>query len=183
LFLDTVFAFAVKRAPQPEIRPAIADARRHLRLVLAWGAVIGALLAFATTITTRWGRPWFALCLGVVVGVMMISYLALPARLIGGRPTYSRRDKIASGVLGGVLSATICTPPYVLGRIGILLLGSLLVPGIMLLVIGATLQAGATGAVSAIKMTSSLTASGERTSAPAASAAARSSDPGDASQG
>lgn len=183
LFLNAVFAFAITRAPQPEIRPAIAEARRHLGLVLAWGAVIGVLLAFATTVTTRWGRPWFGLCLSVVVGAMMVSYLALPARLIGGKPTYSRRDKIASGVLGGLLSATVCTPPYLLGRVGILLLGSLLVPGVMLLVIGATLQAGATGAVRAIKMTASLTTSEERAATPTPTAAVRSSDPGDASHG
>jgi hypothetical protein len=182
LFLNAVFAYAIKRAPRPEIRPAIADARGQLGLVLAWGAVIGSLLAFATTIATRWGRPWFALCLGVVVGVMMISYLAVPARVLGGKPAYSRRDKIASGVLGGLLSATVCTPAYLLGRVAILLLGSLLVPGVMLLVIAATLQAGATGAVSAIKMTASLTASGERTSTSAA-ATVRSSDPGEAREG
>jgi hypothetical protein len=52
----------------------------------------------------------------------------------------------------------ICTPPYVLGRIGLLMLGSraLFVPGVILLVIGLTLQAGATGAVKTIKMSAKL---------------------------
>jgi len=57
-----------------------------------------------------------------------------------------------------VLGATVCTPPYVLGRIGVLMLGShlLLVPGIFVLALGLTLQAGATGAVRAIKVSTRL---------------------------
>jgi hypothetical protein len=50
----------------------------------------------------------------------------------------------------------------VIGRIGILLLGSdaLFAVGVILLVIGLTLQAGATGAVKAIKMSAKLVAGG-----------------------
>ena len=47
------------------------------------GAVVGVLLALSTTVVTRWGRPWFTLSLGIVIGVMMVSYVAVPARLIG----------------------------------------------------------------------------------------------------
>ena len=48
-----------------------------------------------------------------------------------------------------------------LGRLGILMLGSsLLIPGIIVLAVGATLQAGATGAVHAIKLTAKLAAPG-----------------------
>jgi hypothetical protein len=74
----------------------------------------------------------------------------------------SRRDKLAATAVGGALGALICTPPYLLGRIGILLLGSnvLFVLGIVLLVVGFTLQAGATGAVKAIKMSAKLAAGG-----------------------
>ena len=54
---------------------------------------------------------------------------------------------------------TVSLPPYVLGRVGLLMLGSraLLIPGIILVALGVTLQAGATGAVRAIKMSVSLT--------------------------
>jgi surfactin synthase thioesterase subunit len=31
------------------------------------GVLLGALLAFSTTIVTRWGRPWFTISLGVTV--------------------------------------------------------------------------------------------------------------------
>jgi hypothetical protein len=82
--------------------------------------------------------------------------------LIGAKPPGSRRDRIAAGALGGALSATLCTPPYLLGRLGLLMLGSkiLLIPGIFLLAIGITLQAGATGAVRAIKLSAKLLTTG-----------------------
>ena len=55
---------------------------------------------------------------------MMLTYVSVPARLVGVRPTGPRRDKLAAAVVGGALGALVCTPPYVLGRIGLLLLGS-----------------------------------------------------------
>ena len=55
---------------------------------------------------------------------MMLTYVTLPARLVGIRPTGSRVDKLAAAAIGGGLGALVCTPPYVIGRIGILLLGS-----------------------------------------------------------
>lgn len=158
-FLNAVFAFAISRPGVPEIRPAVAQARRHLTPILVSGAVVGLLLALSTTVVTRWGRPWFTLALGIVIGVMMVSYVAVPARLVGARPNQSRRGKVATTVAGSVLGVTVCTPPYVLGRVGLLMLGSkvLLIPGIVLMAVGVTLQAGATGAVRAIKMSASLT--------------------------
>ena len=162
-FLNAVFAFAVSRPGRPEVRPAVAQARQHLRPIIASGAVLGALLAFSTTIVTRWGRPWFTISLGIVVGMMMVSYVAVPARLIGAKPPrQSRRDKLAATAVGGALSATVCTPPYVLGRLGILALGSsaviIFILGLFAVSLGVTLQAGATGAVRAIKMSATLTA-------------------------
>jgi hypothetical protein len=153
-FLNAVFAFAITRAPPPEIRPAYGLARGHLRPIFAWGAGVGAALAIATTVAPRWGSPWFALSLGAVIGVMMVCYVAVPSRLIGVKPARSRREKLTASALGAALGMTVCTPPYLLGRLGILMLGSkaLVVPGIFLLTFGFTLQAGATGAVRAIKM-------------------------------
>jgi hypothetical protein len=170
LYLNAVFAFAISRPGETAIRPAIAQARAHLTPILVSGAALGVPLAFATTVVTRWGRPWFGICLSIVVGAMMVSYVAVPSRLIGVKPTRSRRDKLTTTAVGGALSATVCTPPYLLGRVGILMLGSkaLLIPGIILLVIGVTLQAGATGAVRAIKMSVSLIAgSGDEAPPPA----------------
>jgi hypothetical protein len=159
-FLNAVFAFAIAKPGRPEVRPGVLEARRHRTPILISGGILGALLAFSTMIVTRWGRPWFGLILSAVVGLMMLSYVAVPARLIGGKPRQSRRDKLTTTALGGAIGATVCTPPYLLGRVGLLMLGSkvLLVPGIFVLAIGITLQAGATGAVRAIKMSVSLTA-------------------------
>jgi hypothetical protein len=171
-FLNAVFAFAVSRSGRHEVRPAVAQARQHLRPIIAWGVVVGALLAFSTMIVTRWGRPWFTISLGIVVGVMMVSYITVPSRLIGAKPPkQSRRDKLAGTAIGGALSATVCTPPYLLGRLGILMLGSsaavVFIVGLFAVSVGVTLQAGATGAVRAIKMSAKLTAARDPRDAPA----------------
>jgi len=160
-YLNAVFAFAISSDGPPEIRPAMAIARRHLRVILAWGGGIGLALAFSSLIVTRWGRPWFALAQGIVVGVMMVCYVAVPARVIGvTKPKVSRRDKLAASAISGTLGAVVCSPPYALSRVAILMLGSkyLLIPAIFLLAVGVTLQAGATGAVKAIKMSAGLAA-------------------------
>jgi hypothetical protein len=157
-FLNAVFAFAISRSRPPEVRPAFAEARRHLTPILISGGVVGLMLALATMVATRYPRPWFALSLGFVCGLMMVCYVAVPSRLIGVKPRQSKRDKLVVTAVGGALGATICTPPYALGRVGILMLGSkaLLIPGIVLIAVGVTLQAGATGAVRAIKMSTKL---------------------------
>jgi magnesium-transporting ATPase (P-type) len=157
-FLNAVFAFAITRSRPPKIRPAYDEARLRVSSIAGWGTVVGIPLAVATTFAPRWDKPWFALSLGSVVGLMMVCYVTVPARLIGLETTRSRRDKLTASALGAALGATVCTPPYLLGRVGILMLGSklLLIPGIVLLTLGFTLQAGATGAVRAIKMSAKL---------------------------
>ncbi len=174
-FLNAVFAFAIAGRRPPRIRPAFAAAGGHIVPILAWGAAVGAPLAVGVILAPRWGKPWFALCLGAVTAVMMVCYVAVPSRLIGARPAYSRRDKLTAGALGAALGTTVCTPPYLLGRIGILMLGSkiLFVPGIVVLTVGVTLQAGATGAVRAVKLSARLTGDPTRATALARSNAER----------
>jgi hypothetical protein len=159
-FLNAVFGFAIVQSGTPKVRPAFAQARSHLRVILGSGAVVGLMLGIATMVLTRAGRPWFGISLSVVIGVMMVSYVAVPSRLIGVTPTTSRRDKLTASAVGGALGAVICTPPYVLGRIGILMLGSsvLFIPGIVVVSFAAALQAGATGAVKTVKMSAKLLA-------------------------
>jgi hypothetical protein len=98
-----------------------------------------------------------------VVAVMMVAYVAVPARLIGVRSDAPRRDRIAASAMSTAIGATVSTPAYVLLRVGILMLGSrvLFIPGIVLLAFGATLHAGATGAVRAIKLSAALAPSGQ----------------------
>jgi hypothetical protein len=171
-FLNAVFAMAISQEGRPTIRPAVAQAKRHLTPIVISGLIIGVALAFATMFATRLGRGWFTFSLGIVVGIMMVSYVALPARLIGIKPSQSPREKLTTSVIGGLLGATVCTPPYLLGRLGLLMLGSriLFIPGIIIFAVGVTLQAGATGAVRAIKMSTKLTLTGKPRSASARAA-------------
>jgi len=168
-YLNAVFAFAISRPGQPRIRPAFTLVRRHLGVVLGIGLVVGVALGVSAIVVPRWGRLWFTLSLGIVIGVMMLTYVTVPARIVGIKPVGSRRDKMAAAAIGGTVGAIVCTPAYLIGRIGILLLGSnaLFVLGVVLLVIGLALQAGASGAVKAIKMSAKL-AAGDRSVAPAA---------------
>jgi hypothetical protein len=154
-YLNAVFGFAISQDGKPEVRPAMAEARRHLRAIFVSGGVVGLALGLTVTVVTRAHRPWFALCLSVMIGVMMIAYVAVPARLIGvGTGNVSRRDRLSASVVGSVLGAVVSTPAYLLGRIGLLMIGSpfLRFPGILIFLIGFTLQAGATSAVKAVKM-------------------------------
>jgi hypothetical protein len=159
-FLNAVFGFAIVQSGTPKVRPAFAQARSHLAVILGWGAAIGLLLGLSTTVVTRWGRPWFGISLSVVIGMMMVCYVAVPSRLIGVKPASTRRDKLTASAVGGALGVVVCTPPYLLARLGILMLGShaLFIPGIVVLTVGATLQAGATGAVKTVKMSAKLIA-------------------------
>jgi hypothetical protein len=157
-FLNAVFAFAISQPGQPLIRPAFGQARSHLVVIVSWGGTVGICLGVATVIFPRWGVWWFAVSLSIVIGVMMLCYVLVPSRLIGVRPTHSRRDKLAATVVGGAIGAVVCTPPYVLGRIGLLMLGSraLFIPGIIVFAVGLILQAGTISAVKAIKMSAKL---------------------------
>ncbi len=178
-YLNGVFAFAISDSDgPPQIRPAFAKANEHLKTILAWGGGIGLALSFSTLISSRWGHLWFALAQGIVVGVMMICYLSVPARMVGITKIKSRRDSLATSAIGGAVGAVVCSPPYMIGRLGILMLGwhYLFWAGILLIVIGAALQTGVTSAVKAVKFSAKLvgdpTLSASTTTASAAPSAA-----------
>src|SRR5580693_10247528 len=166
-FLNAVFAFAIASEGPPAIRPGFTQARSHLAVVLAWGAAVGICLGLATVVFVRWGLLWFGLSLSIVVAVMMVCYVAVPARLVGVKTTSSKRDKLTATAVGGAIGAVVCTPPYVLGRVGLLMLGShtLFIAGCVVLAIGVTLQAGATGAVKAVKMSAKLVSGNQQAAA------------------
>ena len=98
---------------------------------------------------------------------MMLCYLAVPARIVGIEKSKNPRDKLAATVVGGAVGAVVCSPPYMLGRFGILMLGwrYLFWLGIVLIVIGAALQTGVTSAVKAVKFSAKLVGSPEHRSA------------------
>jgi hypothetical protein len=159
-YLNGVFAFAIADGGEPQIRPAFAKANDHLRTILAWGITVGLALSFSALIATRWG-PWsFVVSQSIVVGIMMICYLAVPARMVGidTKKGRSRRDKLAATAVGGAVGAVVCSPPYTLGRFGILMLGwhGFFWLGVVLIVIGVLLQTGVTSAVKAVKFSAKL---------------------------
>ena len=158
-FLNGVFAFAISKPGTAQIRPAFTEAKRHLRTILAWGILVGLALGFATMVVDHWGKFWFSLTLSVVVAVMMVAYVAVPARLIGVKSVRSRRDKLTASAVGGAVGAAVCAPPFALGRVAILMLGShtFRYLAILLLIIAVVLQTGATSSVKAIKMSAKLT--------------------------
>jgi hypothetical protein len=158
-YLNGVFAFAISKPGQPEIRPAFRQAREHLRTIFVWGGAIGLALSFSTLIATRWGKWPFAISQSIVVGIMMVFYLAVPARMVGiEKQRRSRRDALAASAMGGAVGAVVSSPPYFIGRLGILMLGwhYFFWPGIILIVVGAALQTGATSAVKAVKFSAKL---------------------------
>jgi len=157
-FLNAMFAFAIAGPGPPVIRPAFTEARSHRAVVLGSGAVVGVCLGLSTVVLARWGSRWFAVWLSVVIAVMMVCYVAVPARLIGIKTRYSKRDKLTVTVVGGAVGALVCTPPYILGRVGLVMLGSrvLFIPGIIVFAAGLTLEAGTTSAVKAVKMSAKL---------------------------
>jgi hypothetical protein len=159
-YLNAVFAFAISHPGGPTIRPAFARAKAHLHVILGIGLTVGLALGLSAIVVPRWGNRWFALSLGIVVGVMMLTYVTVPARIVGIKPVGSRRDKLAAAAIGGTMGALICAPAYTIGRFGLLLLGSkhLFWLGVFFLVVGFALEAGATGAVKAIKMSAKLAA-------------------------
>jgi hypothetical protein len=154
-YLNAVFGFAIAEKPTPSVRAGLAGARRHLRSILAWGFGFGVILAICATALARGQRFWFTLAMGIVVGLMMVAYVAVPARLVGAPPSRrSRRDRLSAGAIGAALGVMVSAPSYLLVRIGLLLIGSpvLRIPGFVLFTIGITFQVGATGAVRAVKM-------------------------------
>jgi len=157
-YLNAVFAYAIAGQAPPSIRPAFTRAWSRRAAILASGFAVGVLLGLSTVVVVRWGRFWFGLCLSVVIAIMMICYVAVPARLIGMKTSYPKRDKLAASAVGGIVGAVVCTPPYLLGRLGLVMLGSqaLFVPGLIVFITGLTLQAGATSAVKTVKMSASL---------------------------
>ena len=179
-YLNAAFAFAISQPGSPDLRAGFGQARKHVRVVAGWGTGIGLALAVAMMLAPRWGLGWFALLLGIVLAVMMVCYVAVPARIVGmrtakpaGTARSGRKAKLAGAAVTGLFGAIVCTPPYAIARGGIVLLGSsALCPlGVALLVIGLMLEAGATGAVKAIKVSAKLLA-GRHLEAPGGQASA-----------
>ena len=159
-FCNAVFAFAIGGDPPPRIRPAVAKARANLRIVLRWGLLFGAAHAFVLLWVSRYGKFWYDLSLSVVVVGMMVSFVAVPAAILGRREQRTTKERVGYAAVGGVLSAIAATPGFLFDRIGLLMIGvpSLRIPGIALLSVGVALQVAGTSSVKAVKLSTRLSA-------------------------
>ena len=151
---NAVFAFAVSGPRPPRIRPTIAQVRPHLRLIVTWGVVVGMAHATATIFVARAGVGWFTLALGLVLVVMSVTFVSVPAQLIGNKYAPPFKEKITGAAASGAMSAVLTSPGFLLNRIGLLLLGvsALRIPAMVVFSIGVALQAAATSGAKAVKL-------------------------------
>ena len=160
-FCNTVFAFAIGSEP-PRIRPAVAQARAHLRTVLLWGMTFGTAQSIVDLWVPHFGEFWYEVALSVLLVAMMISFVAVPAAIIGHRQKRTTKDKVGVTAVAATLSAVAATPGFIFDRLGLLMLGirDLRVLGVVFLSIGVALQVAGTSSVKAVKLSAHLTSSG-----------------------
>ena len=112
---NTVFAFAIDVLP-PQIRPAILQANRHLAGIASSGCSSASALAFAVAVVLRINRVWlYVFTLGTVLGVMLVSFVAVPAHILGRKqqklPPRQAIGRTATGwALSGVADDTRIRP-------------------------------------------------------------------------
>ncbi|HKC28545.1 MAG TPA: hypothetical protein VKB75_11090 [Jatrophihabitans sp.] len=160
---NTAFAFAISDPP-PRIAPAARQAKTRLPWVVCAGIAMGVGLTAAAVAIPRLGSTWlYLVAIGAVYAVMLISFVAFPARIIGTKKRkLSARETAGRWAAGGALSAVAMTPGYVLDRLGLILLGvpGLKVIGFVLLSVGAALYAAGMTSVRAVKLSMKLDAPG-----------------------
>jgi hypothetical protein len=158
---NAVFAYAIDGPPPPRISPAVRQTRQARRMIATWGLIVGSALAFATIVVPRMAGPWvFTLVLSAVLGVMLISFVAVPARIIGVRKQrLPAREAVGRIAISGTVSAVAMTPGFLLDRIGLILLGlqHFHIIGFAMLSIGTALYAAGMSSVKAVKLTMKLT--------------------------
>jgi hypothetical protein len=159
IWCNTVFAFAVDTHP-PKVGPAVRRANADLPTIAGAALVLGLLLAFAAIVVPRIGPTWlYVVTLGGVLALMLINFVAVPARIIGVRRQRLPPRQAVGGLLaGGALSAVAMGPGFLLDRIGLILLGisGLHVLGLVLLSIGTALYAAGMSSVRAVKLSMKL---------------------------
>jgi hypothetical protein len=159
IWCNTVFAFAVDTSP-PKVGPAARRATSDLPTIALAALVLGLLLTFAAIVVPRIGPTWlYVVTLGGVLALMLINFVAVPARISGvRRRRLPPRQKVGSLLAGGALSAVAMGPGFLLDRIGLIMLGvpGLHVLGFVLLSIGTALYAAGMSSVRAVKLSMKL---------------------------
>lgn len=152
---NTVFGFAIV-PDEPRIRPAVQQTKPFLGRIVLAGLVVGLLLAVASIVVPRTGSGWlYALSLGATWSVLLISLVAIPARIIGVRRRKQQlKEKVGYWATSGTLSAVAMTPGFLLDRLGVILLGvsGWHVVGLVLLSVGTALYAAGMSSVKAVKL-------------------------------
>jgi hypothetical protein len=156
---NTVFAFAISN-PHPRIRPAVRQTRPYMRRLVAAGAALGVVLTLSAFVLPRIGPTWlFVLVIGALYALMLISFVAVPARIIGvKKQKLPPREALGRLTLGGALSAVAMMPGFALDRLGLLLIGvrGFHIVGFVLLSIGTALYAAGMSSVRAVKLSMKL---------------------------
>jgi hypothetical protein len=159
IWCNTVFAFAVDSDP-PKVGPAARRATADMPMIALAALILGLLLTFAAVVVPRIGPAWlYVVTLGGVLGLMLINFVAVPARIIGlRRQRLPPRQRVGSLLAGGALSAVAMGPGFLLDRIGLILLGvsGLHLLGLVLLSIGTALYAAGMSSVRAVKLSMKL---------------------------
>ncbi|HSP37302.1 MAG TPA: hypothetical protein VLR26_06080 [Frankiaceae bacterium] len=152
---NTVFAFAIGGA-HPEIRPAVRRAAAHRNVIAAAGLVVGLIVAGAIAGVPRIGSTrLYVVALSAVLTLLLISLVAVPARITGSsRARSPLRESVGRWAAGGALSATVMAPGFLLDRLGVILLGvpGLHLLGLALLSLGTLLFAAGMASVRAVKL-------------------------------
>ncbi|WP_157749454.1 hypothetical protein [Jatrophihabitans sp. GAS493] len=174
MWCNTVFAYAVDGPPPPRIAWAVRQAKGSGRMYVSSGLVVGAALALTVVVLPRIAGIWtFGLVMAIVLAVMLVSFVAVPARIIGVRQQrLPVTENLGRLVAGGALSAVVMGPGFLLGRIGLILLGlhHFHVLGFVMLSVGTALYAAGMSSVKAIKLSMKLTSPAVTAAEPAVSA-------------
>jgi len=160
-----VFAVAISRPAPVLLRPAYRQARMQRRYLNAWGLGVGSAHALVSTVVVGFGLLWFSLGLFAVALVMTVTFVTVPAHVVGLRTHAALPDKVKGAAVGTVVGVVANAPGFILSRIGLLMLGIglLWVPGVVLFAIGIALETAAVSSVSALKMTTQFVDTGPAT--------------------
>jgi hypothetical protein len=165
---NTVFAFAVD-GRKPAIAPSARQANVYFPTIASSGFALGLAIAVGGIVVPRIGSTWlYVLVLGSVLGLMLISFVAVPARIIGAkRERLPPTQAIGSWAAASALSTIAMTPGLLLDRVGLILLGvpGLHVVGFALLSLGTALYAAGMSSVSVVKLSMKLGTSRSESSA------------------
>jgi hypothetical protein len=154
LWCNTVFALALGNGEPHLLRPAFEQSRRATRRLLRSGVLLGVVVALAALWAPTRGKWWFAVSMSIAIALLMVCFIAVPARILGISTRQPMRQKVSGAALGGTLSAVAATPGFILDRVGLLIMGipGFRVIGIAMLSVGVALQAAATSSVRAVKL-------------------------------